>query len=58
MSMVGGPAEYQTGAVEELMELAVEQGSVTPAEIAELLDTEEYPVEYSSSWAVGRDEGD
>jgi hypothetical protein len=30
-----------------------EQGSVTPAEIADALDTDELPVEFESHWTVG-----
>ena len=45
-----------TGEFEELMERAVDQGSVTPGEIAEVLDTEELPVEAETEWSVG--EGD
>ena len=42
------------GAVEQLMRRATEQGSVTPAEIAEMLDTDELPVEYRQEWSVGQ----
>lgn len=55
LEMAGGTAAHPTGALEELMQLAVEQGSVTAPEIAEVLDVDELPVDYSSSWSVGRD---
>lgn len=42
-----------TGAVKELMERAVEQGSVTPEEIAEVLGTDKLPVEAETEWSVG-----
>lgn len=41
--------------IEKLLQRAVEQGSVTPQEIAELLDVAELPVDFSISWSVGRD---
>jgi len=42
-----------TGTVKELMERAVEQGSVIPAEITEMRGTEELPVEAETEWSVG-----
>lgn len=53
LKMAGNTTAVLVGAVETLMELAVEQGSVTPEEIADVLDTEELPVEAESSWSVG-----
>ena len=47
LRMVGGTAAEPTGAVEELMQTAIEQGSVTPLEIANMLDTDELSVEYT-----------
>ncbi len=41
------------GAFVELMEKAERQGSVTAEEIAELLHTDELPVEVQTSWSVG-----
>jgi len=55
LRMAGGTAAKPTGAVEELMRTAIEQGSVTPTEIAEILDTDELPVEYTHEWSVGDD---
>jgi len=53
--MAGGSAGVRTGAVEELMELAVSEGSVTPEEIAEVLDVDELSVCYESEWSVGEE---
>lgn len=53
--MSGDTLAFPGGALEELMETAVEQGSVTPAEIAGVLDCEELPVEYESEWSVNGD---
>lgn len=44
------------GKVAELMELAADRGSLTPEEIADVLDTEEYPIEASVTWSVGPDD--
>ncbi len=35
------------------MQLAEQQGSVTPAEIADVLNTAELPVTWESNWSVG-----
>lgn len=51
--MAGGTAVRPTGALEELLELADDQGAVTLAEIVEVLDTDQLPLEHSSSWSVG-----
>lgn len=41
-------------ALEELLATADERGSLTAAEIAEILATDELPVEYEpATWAVG-----
>ncbi|MFC4550083.1 MULTISPECIES: hypothetical protein [Halorussus] len=53
LKMCGGTTAVPTGAVEELMDLAVRQGSVTPEEIADVLDSEELRVEAETSWSVG-----
>jgi hypothetical protein len=51
--MAGDCSAIPTGAVEELMERAADQGSVTPEEIAEILDTDELPVSARTEWSVG-----
>jgi hypothetical protein len=55
LEMAGDTTAVPTGAFVELMELAEDQGSVTPEEIAEVLDTEQLPVSASTSWSVGED---
>jgi hypothetical protein len=54
--MAGGCGAVSTGQVAELLERAEEQGSVTPKEIAEVLDTDELPVEAETTWCVGTEE--
>lgn len=56
LKMAGGTTARPTGAVEQLMRLAVDQGSVTPEEIADVLDVDELPVEHSRRWSVGERE--
>lgn len=51
--MAGDTNAVPTGAIEELMQLAIDEGSVTPAQIAETLDVDELPVNYERSWSVG-----
>ena len=53
LKMAGDTTAVPVGVVEQLMELAVEQGSVTPEEIADVLDTEELPVKAETTWSVG-----
>lgn len=53
--MAGGTSAVPTGAVEELMELAVSEGSVTPDQIADVLDVDELAVSYESEWSVGEE---
>lgn len=43
--MRGDVAGYGTGKIEELLEAAADQGSLTASEIAEILDTREVPIE-------------
>jgi hypothetical protein len=53
--MRGGTTAVPQGAIAELLERAEDQGSVTPAEIAEILDTDEVPVDAETTWSVGDD---
>lgn len=53
LKMAGDSAAVPVGALSELMAAAEERGSLTGEEIAEILDTEELPVDYSTSWGVG-----
>jgi len=57
LRQAGGTTASPTGAVEELMSTAIEQGNVTPQEIAEILGCRELPVEYSHQWDVGTGTG-
>jgi hypothetical protein len=54
LKMRGNNAAAPTGAVNELMQLAIEEGSVTPEQIAEVLDVDELPVDHSRTYDVGR----
>jgi len=51
--MRGGTDAVPSGRIAELLEAADERGSLTGKEIADILDTKEMRVEYSSSWSVG-----
>lgn len=53
LKMAGGTTAIPNGRIEALMERAVDQGSVTPEEIAEILGTEELPIEAETTWSVG-----
>jgi hypothetical protein len=53
--MAGGNEVAPQGRLVELMQLAEEQRSVTAAEIADVLDVDQLPVEYESQWSFGRD---
>lgn len=46
----------QQGILEETMSAAIEHGSLTPRQLAELLTTDELPVEYETDWSVGQTE--
>ncbi|NHN60022.1 hypothetical protein G9466_13180 [Halorussus sp. JP-T4] len=56
LKMAGDATAVPTGAFVELMQRAVDQVSVTPEEIAAILDTDELPVQAETSWAVGESE--
>ena len=53
--MAGETAAVPDGALEELMELAIEEGSVTPDQIAKVLDVKELPIQYERTWDVGEE---
>jgi len=55
IKMAGDTTAVPTGAVEELMERAVEEGSVTPEQIADVLDTDELSVKAETNWSVGNE---
>ena len=52
--MRGENAAVPNGAFEELMATAERQGSVTPEEIADILDTDAIPVQAKTEWEVGQ----
>ena len=54
--MAGDTTAVPKGQVAELMQLASAQGSVTPDEIAEVLDSDPLPVTYESNWSVNSEE--
>lgn len=51
----GGTTARPTGKLQTLMQEATEKGSLTPEEIAEILDTPELPVAAETEYSVGRD---
>ncbi|WP_135806040.1 hypothetical protein [Halorussus marinus] len=53
LKMAGDTTAVPVGRFQELMGLATEQGSVTPEQIAEVLDTQELSVEAETTWSVG-----
>lgn len=53
LRMAGGNAANPTGALTELLTAAEERGSLTGAEIAEILDAPELPVEFETEFSVG-----
>lgn len=55
LKMCGDTAAVPTGRLEKLMQLATQQGSVTPEEIPDILDTDELPVHAETSWTVGNE---
>jgi len=48
----GGNLANPDGTYTELMQLAESNGSVTAAEIAATLDTEQLPIDYTQEWSV------
>lgn len=55
LKMAGDTTAVPSGAFVELMKVAEEQGSVTPEQIASILDTEELPMSATTSWSVGEE---
>ena len=53
LRMAGGTNAHPTGQLEELLRRAEEEGSLTPAQIVDILDAEELPLEYQSRYSVG-----
>jgi len=55
LTMHGDTIVEPTGAVPELMNRATEEGSLTARQIADVLDVDELPVEYTEEWQRGRE---
>lgn len=55
LRMRGGTPAIPNGQLEELMQRAVSEGSLTPEEIADALDCAELPVDAEARWSIGRD---
>lgn len=53
LKMRGDTTAQPTGRVSELIRRADQEGSLTAADIAEILDVDELPLEYRSTWTVG-----
>lgn len=57
--VIGRALSYRTKMntrLQELLRRAEEEGSLTPAEIVDVLDAEELPLSYRSEWSVGTDD--
>ena len=55
LRMSGGTDAYPNGLLEELIARAEENGSLTAAEIVDVLDCPELALAYESEWSVGDD---
>ena len=55
LRMRGDTGAYPRGLLEELIERAEQEGSLTAGEIADILDTTEIPLNYQSEWSVGNE---
>lgn len=53
LKMCGETTAQPNGHVPELIHRADQEGSLTAAEIAEVLDVDELSIEYQSTWTVG-----
>lgn len=53
LRMRGDTNAVPTGQLEELLAAAEDRGSLTPAEIAEILDVDELPVKYETDRSIG-----
>ncbi|SER75076.1 hypothetical protein [Natrinema salaciae] len=53
LKMRGDTTAQPNGCVPELIRRADQEGSLTAAEIAEILDVDELPLEYQSTWTIG-----
>jgi len=55
LRMAGDTGAHPVGVVEQLLDAAEERGSLTAAEIADVLDAPELPVDYHTERSIGRD---
>ena len=55
LKMRGDTTAQPKGRVPELIRRADQEGALTAGEIAEIIDTDELPVEHESHWSVGSD---
>ena len=55
LRMRGDTGAYPRGLLEELVERAEAEGSLTAAEIVDVLDCPELALAYESEWSVGDD---
>ena len=53
LKMRGDTTAQPNGRVPELIRRADQEGALTAAEIAEILDVDELPLEYQSTWTIG-----
>jgi len=53
LKMRGDTTAQPSGCVPELIQRADQEGSLTAAEIVEVIDTDELPLEYRSTWTIG-----
>ncbi|AUV81216.1 hypothetical protein C2R22_05695 [Salinigranum rubrum] len=53
LRMRGNTGAYPAGLLSELITRAEDEGSLTAAEIVEILDCDELPLSYESKWSVG-----
>ncbi|WP_226006618.1 hypothetical protein [Natrinema salinisoli] len=53
LKMCGDTTAQPNGCVPKLIQHANQKGSLTAAEIVKILDTDELPLEYQSTWTIG-----
>ncbi|WP_395166292.1 hypothetical protein [Natrinema pallidum] len=53
LKMSGDTTAQPNGCVPELIRRADQEGSLTASEIVEILDVDELPLEYQSTWTIG-----
>ena len=53
LKMHGDTIAHPSGRIPELIRQADENGSLTATEIAEILNVDELPLKYQSTWTIG-----